>query len=118
MAQRQAASAQPGGTSDVDDECQRALEAAMGVAMEHCVPEDQLNQNIGRMLGVEPDVDCEAALTEGLDAATCGDSRGVRQWVLCSAQRRIMRDEITFSEAMEAAWDEAKQECRAEGHPI
>lgn len=115
MPPHQSGSARMGDSTSADDECQRALEAAMGVAMEHCVPEEDLNRNIGRMLGVEPDMDCSAALAEGLNEETCSDFAGLRQWITCKAQREIARNGKTFAEAMEAAWDEAKEECSAKG---
>lgn len=97
------------------EECQVALEAAVGVALDHCTDEQALQRNIGRVLGVEPDPDCQAALEEGLDAETCRDSRGIRQWVLCRAHDLLQNQQMAFQDAMEQAWAEASSECTMDG---
>lgn len=118
MATKQRSSEGNTDADELDDRCSRALEAALGVAMEHCVTEDQLDSNIARFLGVEPDADCSAAFEEGLNTETCTDFAGVRQWVTCKAQQLIKDEGLTFSQAMDRAWDEAKETCRENGTPI
>lgn len=100
------------------DRCATALEAALSVAVEECLPDEALDENVARMVGAEPDEDCEAALEEGLDAETCEDFAGVRQWVSCRAVALVRDEDVGFSEAMETAWDEAKTVCANTGHPI
>lgn len=99
-------------------ECEVAIEAAVGVALDHCVNDDELQRNIGRVLGVEPDPDCEASLEEGLDDETCRSSRGVRQWVLCRAHDMLKNQQVGFQEAMETAWAEAASQCDVDGSVV
>lgn len=103
---------------DQAEECRLAIEAAMGVAMDHCVDESQVTEGISRMLGVEPDVNCELAMREGLDDQTCGNLRGVRQWVMCKTLDIIENDGVAFSEAIEMAWDEARDVCGDLGYEL
>jgi len=56
----------------------------------------------------EPDKDCEAALMEGLNEETLNDYKGIRQWVMCTAWRKSRESSMTFKEAVNEAWDEAK----------
>lgn len=98
-----------------DDRCTIALDALMEVAVEECGPEGGMGKNIGRLLGTEPDPDCEAALAEGLDEATCESTQGTRQWVACRAQQLVDEDDLALSAAMEEAWDEAKTACANHG---
>lgn len=100
------------------ERCSTALEAALSVAVEECLPEGALEENVARMVGAEPDVDCEAALDEGLDQPTCEDFAGVRQWVTCRALQLIREEDTSFNQAMEEAWDEAKTACANQGTPI
>lgn len=102
-------------TGDSDNECEIALEAAVGVALDHCTDDAALQENIGRVLGVEPDTNCTAALEEGLDRETCTSSRGVRQWVLCRAHDLLKSNNISFQEAMEQSWTEAAESCDMDG---
>lgn len=98
------------------EECRRAVDAVVDVAMEnHCTTAESRKDQFSDVLGVEPDVDCEHALAEGLDETTCRDSRGVRQWVLCSALEKVQKQNMQFSSAMRAAWEEARTECGARG---
>lgn len=106
----------PSGTPD--DECAVAVEAAMGVALDHCTDDAALRQNLGRVLGVEPDENCEDALEEGLDEATCTNSQGIRQWVLCRAHDLLKNQRMTFQDAMEQAWNEAKESCDMDGAAV
>lgn len=69
--------------------------------------EEQLRQAT-RSDTSEPDKDCEAALMEGLDEETLNDYKGIRQWVMCTAWRKSREGSMTFKEAVNAAWDEAK----------
>lgn len=97
-----------------DDEverCMTALEAVSDVAMEHCTDPEVVQEAIGRLLGVEPDVNCGAALDEGLDESTCRDFRGLRQWVLCRSHQLVDEDGTPMSTAVGQAWDEAKERC-------
>lgn len=96
---------------DQAEECRMAIEAAMGVAMDHCVDEEEVTAGIGRILGVEPDINCELALREGLDEQTCGNLLGVRQWVMCKTHDILQNDDVTFSQAIEQAWGEAGDVC-------
>lgn len=107
-----AADSQPG---TAEDECAIAMEAAVGVALDHCTDDAALQQNIGRVLGVEPDANCTAALDEGLDEETCTSPRGLRQWVMCRAHDLLKNNRITFQEAMEQAWAEAADQCDMDG---
>lgn len=100
------------------DECTIAMQAAMGVALDHCTDEETLQINIGRILGVEPDRDCETALDEGLDTETCGDMNGIRQWVTCRAHQLLMTKQMSFDDAMEQAWTEAHQQCDMGGSAL
>lgn len=98
------------------EQCQRAINAALDVAFEnHCTTADSRKQQFSEVMGVEPDVDCEAALAEGLDQQTCSDFRGVRQWIMCKAIRLVSEEGVRFSTAMSRAWNEAKSECKAQG---
>lgn len=98
-----------------DDECEIALEAAVGVALDHCRSERDLQRVLGQVLGVEPDANCEQALREGLDDQTCSDSAGLRQYVACRAWDLLRSEDIAFQDAMEEAWAEAHQECNISG---
>lgn len=102
-------------SGNADDECAVAVEAAMGVALDHCTDDAALRRALGSVLGVEPDPDCATALDEGLDEATCTDSRGLRQWVLCRAHDLLKNQRMSFQEAMEQAWNEAKDGCDVDG---
>lgn len=104
--------------AETDEECEVALEAAVGVALDHCTDEAELQRNIGRLLGVEPDGSCEEALDEGLNSETCGDFRGLRQWVMCRANQLLQNRNMAFQAAMEQAWSEAKESCDMDGSVI
>lgn len=91
-----------------DDRCATALDAVLEVAIEECLPRERLVSNLARKNGVEPDVDCEAALEEGLDEATLRSPNGVRQWVTCRTAEIVDDEDVSLSDAMEQAWDEAK----------
>lgn len=69
--------------------------------------EEQLRQ-AARSDTTEPDKDCEAALNEGLNEETLNDYKGIRQWVMCTAWRKSRDSSVTFKEAVNEAWDEAK----------
>lgn len=69
--------------------------------------EEQLRQ-AARADSQEPDKDCEAALKEGLNQETLNDYKGIRQWVMCTAWRKSRDNSVTFKEAVNEAWDEAK----------
>lgn len=98
------------------EQCQRAVDAALDVAFEnHCTTAESRKQQFSEVLGVEPDMDCEAALAEGLDQQTCSDFRGVRQFVTCKAMQLVADEGVRFSTAMSRAWNEAKSECSAAG---
>lgn len=98
------------------EQCQRAVDAAVDVAIEnHCTTDDARKQQFSDVLGVEPDADCEAALKEGLDEATCSDFRGIRQYVMCLAIQLVQDEGMQFSRAMRAAWEKARTECSARG---
>lgn len=109
---------QPSEDMDDAERCRRAIEAAMGVALEHCSTEEEVRTQLASMAGVEPDADCEAALAEGINQETCSDSRGIRQWVFCRAEELMQTGDMNFSDAMTKSWDEAKDECSAIGHSI
>lgn len=98
------------------EQCQRAIDAALDVAIEnHCTTAESRKQQFSEVLGVEPDMDCEASLAEGLNQQTCESFRGVRQWVTCRAMQLVADEGVRFSSAMSRAWNEAKQECRTQG---
>lgn len=97
------------------DRCKLAIDAVLDVAVEHCETEEQVLGRIVRMLGVEPDVDCNAALGEGLNRETCESTKGLKQWVACRAQQLRRTEDLGLGTAMEQAWDEAKTECLTEG---
>jgi len=59
----------------------------------------------------EPDVDCEAALSEGLDPTTCKDFRGVRQYVMCLAWDLYKENGMPFGDAIQQAWNKAENQC-------
>lgn len=97
------------------ERCRLAVDAVLDVAAEHCDTEEEVRARIARMLGTEPDFDCEAALREGLDRETLQSTKGLKQWVACKAQQLRRRDDIGLGTAMERAWDEAKQEALSRG---
>lgn len=100
---------------DPSEECRLAVDAVLDVAAEHCESEQVVRDRIAKMLGVEPDVDCGAALDEGLDRATCQSSKGLKQWVACRAQDLRREEDLGLGTAMEEAWDEAKEQCLTRG---
>lgn len=95
-------------TAGSDDRCTIAADALTELLVEECGPDGGLQRNIGRLLGTEPDPDCEAALDEGLDEETLESTVGTRQWVGCRAQQLIREEGVALSVAMERAWEEAK----------
>jgi hypothetical protein len=95
----------------LNEDCQIAMEAAVGVALDHCTDDAALQKNIGKVVGVEPDPNCEASLKEGLNEETCTNSKGVRQWVACRAHQLLKAQELAFNEAMSQAWTEAAEGC-------
>lgn len=56
--------------------------------------------------GPEPDEDCDAALSEGLDEQTLNSYEGVRQWVMCKAWEYHRGQNIPFGEAVDRAWSD------------
>lgn len=100
-----------GPPDDDVDRCMTALEAVSDVALEHCNDAETIQQALGRLLGVEPDPDCDAALAEGLNAETCESTLGLRQWVMCRAHQLIDEDGVAFSAALDDAWAEARDSC-------
>ena len=60
----------------------------------------------------EPDENCDMAIEEGLDAETLNSFNGVRQWVMCNAWRKSRQDNLSFSDAVQASWDEVEQARR------
>lgn len=109
--------------NDNKSACQVAMEAAMDKVIEVCEGEDARDEAMkeaGTMLGLdtEPDMDCDASLTEGLDDATCQDFVGVRQWVMCrvfnspnGGEPLLDKHDGSFQPAIEEAWEIAKGEC-------
>lgn len=98
-----------------DDEeiCQMALRAAFDKGMEMCGSrEAQMNQT-ARLFGIEPagepDIDCETALSEGLNAETLDSFRGLRQWVMCRAFEVAEDEDQPFDLAVQQAWEEAEE---------
>lgn len=54
--------------------------------------------------GNEPDEDCDASLSEGLNQETLDSYKGVRQWVMCKAWEYHQNNDIPFAEAVDRAW--------------
>lgn len=104
--------------SDQEDECHMAMEAAIGVAMDHCASEEQLKASIARLLGIDPDVDTDRTLQEGLDESACEDFEAVRTWVLGTTLDRLNSEDMSISEALEIAWVDAQADCSHVGVPI
>lgn len=94
-----------------EEECRIAMNAAAGVALEHCSDDEELETLLSRMLGIEPDINCTFALEEGLDEDTCTDFEGLRQWVMCRAHDLLKNQQVEFDEALEEAWGEARNQC-------
>lgn len=103
------------GEEALEERCRLAVDAVLDVAAEHCETEEQVLDRITRMLGVEPDIDCNAALSEGLNRETCDSTKGLKQWVACRAQQLRRAEDIGLGTAMEQAWAEAKEECLTVG---
>lgn len=103
---------------DDAEECRLAIEAAMGVAMDHCVAEDQVKGSVARLLGIDPDVNTELALREGLGANACENFEDVRKWVLARTLKEIEDNDKTVAEALDEAWFDARLDCDDAGVPI
>lgn len=58
----------------------------------------------------EPDENCDASLTDGLDRETLESYNGVRQWVMCRAWEHHRERGIPFGEAVDNAWTEVKRQ--------
>lgn len=102
-------------TESAGEQCRRAVDAVLDVAAEHCETEEQVLERITRMVGVEPDVDCNAALAEGLNRETLESTTGTRQWVACRAHQLRRAQDLGLGTAMEEAWKEAKREALSMG---
>lgn len=98
-----------------EERCRLAVDAVMDVAAEHCDTEEQVLERLALMVGIEPDVDCNAALEEGLNRETCESTNGTRQWVACKGQQLRRAEGVGLSTAMEQAWAEAKKQCLTVG---
>ena len=102
------------------DVCERAMRAAFDKGMELCGSKEQQLQQMRPLFGlgspspndegdgVEPDIDCEHALEEGLNRETLNSPNGTRQWVMCKAHELINSESrVTFQDALQQAWAEA-----------
>lgn len=107
----------PAPDDDVE-RCTMAFEALGEVALEQCGDADTMQKALAQFVGVEPDVNCDASLREGLEETTCGDFRGLRQWVMCRAWQLIDEDEAVFSNALDQAWSEARDACEDLGMTV
>lgn len=104
-----------------DDRCRIITETALEKAVEKCDSEEAVKRQVADLMGFasdEPDPDCEASLSEGLNEETLQDFRGVRQWVMCRAWQLIDSGEESFRGAVQRAWNEAEQAADEEGIDI
>jgi len=99
------------GDHDEGDECSMAFAAALDVALEHCVDEAEMMSAMGKLLGIDADVDTDRVLDRGLTGDVCDSHSQFRQWVAARAIQIMRSQEMEFDEAMERAWSEAHDEC-------
>lgn len=82
--------------------CQTISSVAFEKFIERCGNPEARRKAMNSMMGLdEPDVDCRAALREGLNEETLNNFRGVRQWVTC----RVFNDTPSGDEALLEAHD-------------
>jgi len=95
--------------------CSIAWEVALDVLSSECTPH-QLVEFMKKILGLKnddlnPGEKCKWVLERGLTKEVCQDFREYRRWVMCRAFELMEKEGLSFSEALDKAWDEVHEEC-------
>lgn len=105
-------------TSDAPDDdaerCSTAFEAVSDVAMEHCNTREAVLEAFGKFLGIDPEEVEDMKRAGGLTDDICDSTREVRKWVLVRTAEIVEEEGPSVLDAMDRAWDEARDGC--EGH--
>lgn len=96
------------------EQCRVVWSVALEKAVGEC-GEAEAARQLARVLGLEtpasgePDIDCQAALSEGLNAETMDSFRGRNQWVFCRAWNMVREEDMELRRALDKAWAEVRQ---------
>ena len=99
--------------------CSIAWEVAFDVLSSECTPH-QLVDFAKKILGlkkddINPSEKCRLILDRGLPKEVCQNFREYRRWVMCRAFELMEKEGLSFSEALDKAWDEVHEKCAEVG---
>lgn len=93
-----------------DDRCRAVTEIALSKAMEECGSEEAVQEQLGRMIGVDgtDDRDCDAVLGMDIDAEMLNNTPLVREYVFCRAWQLVKSEDRALPDALERSWAEVE----------